>query len=88
MYGKWFLVAFSVWIVVLLAIALITAVYAPIFAVGIGLLVVFAVVYGLSTRRTRQVGSEHAVAAQERRESGQGSRPSASGAPASGEGSP
>ena len=35
---------------------------------------------------TRQVGAEHATAAAERREAGQTERPSATGAPRSGEG--
>jgi hypothetical protein len=86
-YGRWLMIVFAGWLVVLLAIALITTAYAPLFAVGIGLVVAFAIVYGLSAQRTRQVGSEHSAAARERREADQGGRPSASAAPASGEGS-
>jgi hypothetical protein len=88
MYGKWVTFVFAGCLIVLLGIALIATAYAPIFAVVIALLVAFAIVYGLSTQRTKQVGSEHAAAAQERREADQGGRPSATGAPASGEGSP
>jgi hypothetical protein len=86
MYGKWFLFAFGFGIVVLVGIALIATAYAPIFAVVIALLLAVAIVFHRSTQRTRQVGTEHAAAAEERRQAGQPARPSASAAPRSGEG--
>ena len=86
MYGRWFLFAFGIVIVALLAIALIATAYAPIFAVVIALLIAVAFVFHRSTQRTRQVGTEHAAAAEERRQAGQPERPSASAAPQSGEG--
>jgi Flp pilus assembly protein TadB len=84
-YGTWFLIVVSFFLVVFLAIGLI--VWAPIIiAVVIALVVIAGVVWSRSRRRTQQVGSEHAAAAQERRDADQIERPSASGAPASGEG--
>jgi hypothetical protein len=84
-YGTWLLIVLSFVLVVFLAIGLI--VWAPIIiAVAIALIVIAGVVWSQSRRRTQQVGAEHAVAAEERREAGQTSRPSASGAPVSGEG--
>jgi hypothetical protein len=84
-YGTWFLIVLSFFVVVFLAIGLI--VWAPIIiAVAIALVVIAAIVWRQSRRRTQQVGGEHAAAAQERRDAGQPGRPSASGAPVSGEG--
>jgi hypothetical protein len=84
-YGTWFLIVVSFFLVVFLAIGLI--VWAPIIiAVAIALVVIAGVVWSRSRRRTQQVGAEHAAAAQERRDAGQIERPSASGAPVSGEG--
>jgi cellulose synthase/poly-beta-1,6-N-acetylglucosamine synthase-like glycosyltransferase len=79
--------AFVIVIIALLAIALIVS-YAPLFALAIALAVVVALVWGFAARRTRQVGSEHATAAEERRDAGAAARPSASAAPQSGEGGP
>jgi MFS superfamily sulfate permease-like transporter len=84
-YGRWFSLAFGFAAVVLLGVALIASVYAPIFAVVIALLIALAFILNRATRRTQQVGSEHAAAA-ERRQAGQPTRPSASAAPHSGEG--
>jgi hypothetical protein len=86
MYGRWFFVTFGFGLAVLLVIGLIATAYAPIFAVGIALLIAAAVVWAMATRRTSQVGSERSAAAQERREAGQGARHSASAAPRGGEG--
>ena len=86
MYGKWFLFAFGLAAVVLLGIGLVAAAWAPIFAAAIALLVILALLFGFSGRRSREVGSEHAAAAEDRREAGQAARPSASAAPQSGEG--
>jgi hypothetical protein len=86
MYGKWFLSVFGFGIAVLLVIGLIATAYAPIFAVALGVLIAAVIIWGLSTRRTSQVGSERSAAAQERREAGQAARPSATSAPSGGEG--
>jgi len=86
MYGKWFGFAFGLIAVVVLLIGLIAAAYAPIFAAGIALLLGLAFIFGLSTKRTSQVGEEHGASAQERREAGQSQRSSASARPAAGEG--
>ncbi|HMC06554.1 MAG TPA: hypothetical protein VKG89_04070 [Solirubrobacterales bacterium] len=72
-------------LVVLLALALIVS-FAPFLAAAIALAVIVALVWGFAARRTRQVGSEHATAAEERRDAGGAARPSASAAPQSGEG--
>jgi MFS superfamily sulfate permease-like transporter len=85
-YGRWFSFAFGFAAVVLLGVALIASVYAPIFAVVIALLIALAFILNRATRRTQQLGSEHAAAAEERRQAGQPARPSASAAPHSGEG--
>jgi MFS superfamily sulfate permease-like transporter len=85
MYGKWFLTVFGLAAVILLVVALMTA-FSALIAVGVGLLLGFIVLLVLSTRRTRQVGAEHATAAAERRDAGQTERPTATGAPRSGEG--
>jgi uncharacterized protein (DUF58 family) len=84
MYGKWFLLAFSVGIVVLLSIALTP--FVAVFAVALALLLAVAIVLSRASRRTQQVGSEHEAAEEERRRAGQAARPSASAAPRSGEG--
>jgi uncharacterized protein (DUF58 family) len=84
MYGKWFLLAFSVGIIILFSIALTP--FVAVFAVALGLLLAAAVVVGRAGRRSQQVGSEHGAAAEERRQAGQEARPSASAAPRSGEG--
>ena len=86
MYGKWFLFAFGFALLVLFAIGMIATAYAPIFAVGIVLLVVAFLLGGMATRRSSQIGVERSSAAQERREAGQRSRPSTSAAPRGGEG--
>jgi MFS superfamily sulfate permease-like transporter len=86
MYGKWFLIVFSFVMVVLLVIALIAAAYAPIFAVAIAALIATVFLLARASRRSRQVGSEHASAGAERREADQAARPSATAAPRSGEG--
>jgi membrane protein implicated in regulation of membrane protease activity len=85
MYGKWFLTVFGLGAAVLLIVGLMTA-FAALVAVAIGLFVAFLVVAALSARRTQQVGGERSTAARERREVGQTERPSATGAPRSGEG--
>jgi hypothetical protein len=85
-HGKWSLLAFGLVAVVLLAIGLIATPFAPIFAAVVAFLVMLALLFGSSGRRSREVGSEHAVAAEDRREAGQAARPSASAAPQSGEG--
>jgi flagellar biosynthesis/type III secretory pathway M-ring protein FliF/YscJ len=59
--------------------------YAPI-AVGIALVLATALLWVAAMRRTRQVEAEQAAAAEERRAAGQTTRPSATGAPVSGEG--
>lgn len=86
MYGRWLLFAFGFVVLVLFVIGMIATAYAPIFAVGIVLLIAAFLLGGMATRRASQVGSERSTAAQERREAGQGSRASASAAPQSGEG--
>ncbi|OLE38730.1 MAG: hypothetical protein AUG48_01000 [Actinobacteria bacterium 13_1_20CM_3_68_9] len=70
--------------VILLIVGLVA--YAPIIAVGIALIVAMGILWSLARRRTRQLGSEHASAARDRRAAGQTHRPSATGAPVSGEG--
>jgi membrane protein implicated in regulation of membrane protease activity len=85
MYGKWFLAVFGLGALLLLIVALMTA-FPALLAVVIGLLVGSIAVYSFSARRTRQVGGEHETATEERRQAGQTGRPSASGAPAAGEG--
>jgi hypothetical protein len=85
MYGKWFLTVFGLGAGFLLIVGLMTA-YAALAAVAVAFFLAFIIVAGLSARRTRQVGSEHAAIAHERREAGQSERPGASGAPRSGEG--
>ena len=73
-YGTWLLIVLSFVLVVFLAIGLI--VWAPIIiAVAIALIVIAGVVWSQSRRRTRQVGAEHAVAAEERRDAGQTAAP-------------
>jgi hypothetical protein len=86
MYGKWLLFAFGFGLLVLFVIGTIATAYAPIFAVGIVLLVGAFLLAGMASRRGSQVGSERSAAAQERREAGQGARPSANAAPRGGEG--
>jgi membrane protein implicated in regulation of membrane protease activity len=83
-YGTWFLTILSVVAVILLIVGLIA--YAPIIAVAIALVIAVGILWGLARRRTQQMGAEHATAARERRAAGQEGRPTASGAPASGEG--
>jgi Flp pilus assembly protein TadB len=84
-YGTWFMIVLSFVVLVFLAVGLI--VWAPIIiAVAIAAIVVAGVVWSRSRSRTQQLGSEHASAAQDRRDAGQTQRPSASGAPVSGEG--
>jgi membrane protein implicated in regulation of membrane protease activity len=83
-YGTWFLSVMGFVAVILLIIGL--AAYAPIIAVGIALIVAMGILWALARRRTEQVGGEHASAARERRAAGQTDRPSATGAPVSGEG--
>jgi flagellar biosynthesis component FlhA len=85
MYGKWFLTVFAFGAAILLIVGLMTA-FAALVAVAIGLLLGFIALWVLAARRTRQVGAEHATTAEERRDAGQTERPSASGAPRSGEG--
>jgi hypothetical protein len=84
MYGKWFLVTFGPIAVILLVIALAVTPWAAIFAVAIALVLGIVIVSGLATRRSQQVGREHAAAAEERAEAGEPA--GARGAPASGEG--
>jgi membrane protein implicated in regulation of membrane protease activity len=86
MYGRWFLYTFGIAALVLFALGLVLTAYVPFFAVAIAFLIAAGVVWGRAARRTSQVGSERSSAAQERREAGQGARPSASPAPRSGEG--
>lgn len=86
MYGKWFLTALGFALIVLFVIGMIATAYAPIFAVGIALVIAAFFLMGMVGRRSSQVGSEQSAAAQERREAGQGSRPSANAAAQSGEG--
>jgi hypothetical protein len=83
-YGKWLGAVFGVIAVILFAIGLIASAYAPFFAVAIALLIGMVIVFGIATRRTAQVGSEHAATAEEQRQAGQPQR--ASAAPAGGEG--
>jgi hypothetical protein len=83
-YGTWFLTTLSFVAVILLVIGLLA--YAPIIAVGLAFVIAVGILWGLAARRARQVGGERASAAKERREAGQAARPSASGAPVSGEG--
>jgi hypothetical protein len=84
MYGTWLPISLSFVAVILLIVGLIA--YAPIIAVAIALVIAVGILWGLARRRTRQVGAEHAAAADERRSAGRGVRPSADGAPVSGEG--
>jgi hypothetical protein len=86
MYGKWFLRALGFTLIVLFVIGMIATAYAPIFAVGIALVIAAFLLMGMAGRRSSQVGSERSAAAQERREAGQASRPSATAAAQSGEG--
>jgi len=86
MYGKWFLSVFGFGILVLLVIALLAAPWVPILAVAIALVIGGAIWMRQGTKRTQQLGSEHAAAARDRREAGQPARPSATAAPHSGEG--
>jgi high-affinity Fe2+/Pb2+ permease len=86
MYGRWFLAVFAFGLLVLFVVGLIATAFTPIFAVAIALLVLVVLGFGMATRRSSQVGSERSAAAQERREAGQGHRPSASAAPSGGEG--
>jgi hypothetical protein len=86
MYGTWFVSVLAIGMVVLLAIALAAGAFAPLLAAGIALVVGVVLLIGASARRSSQVGAEHATAAEERRQAGQGDRPSASAAPRSGEG--
>jgi hypothetical protein len=86
MYGKWFLFAFGFGLLVLFVIGMIATAYAPIFAVGIALLIAVFLLGGMAARRGSQVGSERSTAAQERREAGQGARPSTGAEPRGGEG--
>jgi flagellar biosynthesis component FlhA len=85
MYGKWFLTVFAFGAAILLIVGLMTA-FPALAAVAIGGLLGFIVLWVLAARRTRQVGAEHATIAEEQRQAGQNGRPSASGAPRSGEG--
>ena len=86
MYGKWFVFVFGFGLLVLFVIGMIATAYAPIFAVGIALLIAAFLLGGMAARRGSQVGSERSTAAQERREAGQAARPSANAAPRGGEG--
>jgi hypothetical protein len=86
MYGKWFLFAFGFGLLVLFVIGMIATAYAPIFAIGIALVLGAFLLGGMATRRSSQLGSERSAAAQERREAGQSARPSASAEPRGGEG--
>ena len=86
MYGRWFLFAFGFGLLVLFVIGMIATAYAPIFAIGIALLIGVFLLAGMATRRSSQVGSERSTAAQERREAGQSARHSASASPRGGEG--
>jgi len=86
MYGKWLLSVVGVVLVVLFIVGMIATAYAPIFAVGIAVVVGIFLFAGMASRRGSQVGSEGAAAAQERREAGQGARPSATASPSGGEG--
>jgi hypothetical protein len=83
-YGTWFLSVTSFVAVILLIVGL--AAYAPILAVGIALILGTGILWVLSMRRTRQVGSERETAAQERRAAGRTAGQKPSGAPVSGEG--
>jgi hypothetical protein len=78
--------AFGFGLLVLFVIGLVATAFAPIFAVAIAVLVAAMIIFGLSARRTSEVGSERSAARQDRREAGQGHRPSASAAPRGGEG--
>lgn len=84
MYGTWFLSVTGLVAVILLIVGLVA--YASIIAVGIALILATGILWVLAMRRTRQVGSEHATAAQERRAAGRTAGPRPSGAPVSGEG--
>jgi hypothetical protein len=90
MYGKWFLVTFGPIAVILLIIALAVTPWAAIFAVAIALVLGTMIVWGRATRRTEQLGSEHAAVARDRAQAREGApagEPSgARGAPESGEG--
>ena len=70
----------------MLVIALVAIAWAPIFALGIAVLFGVALLIGASAGRSKEVGGEHAAAAQDRREAGQETRSSASARPAAGEG--
>jgi hypothetical protein len=85
-YGRWFLIAFGFGLVVLFVIGMIATAYAPIFAVGIALVIAVFLVAGMAMRRGSQVGSERTAAAQERLEDGHSARPTASSSPRGGEG--
>jgi hypothetical protein len=86
MYGRWLLLAFGFGLLVFFVIGMIATAYAPIFAVGIALLIAAFLLGGMAMRRGSQLGSERSSAAQERREAGQAARPSAGAQPRSGEG--
>jgi predicted lipid-binding transport protein (Tim44 family) len=86
MYGKWFMWTAGVIFVVLLAIGLIAVPWVAIFAVVIAFLIALAFLFSRASQRRQQLGSEHAAAAEDRRQAGQPARPSASAAPRSGEG--
>ena len=86
MYGKWFLFAFGFGLLVLFVIGMIATAYAPIFAVGIALLIAVFLLGGMASRRSSQIGSERSSAAQERREAGQSARPTVTAEPRGGEG--
>jgi hypothetical protein len=61
--------------VLLLLMAVAFGPAAPVYAVVIGVALIVAIVVGLSARRSAQVGSEHQVAAKERREASTEPRP-------------
>jgi hypothetical protein len=93
MYGKWFLVTFGPIALILLVVALAVTPWAAIFAVAIALVLGVVFVFGRATRRSQELGREHAAAAEDRAQAKRtqervqpGGPAGDRGAPASGEG--
>jgi hypothetical protein len=88
-YGTWFVVTLAGIAVLMLAVALAGAAWLPVLGIGIGLMLAVFAIASMATRRTAQVGHEHASAREDELQAERvrsGGHPRAGGAPVSEEG--
>jgi hypothetical protein len=89
-YGSWFLITLAGIAILMLAVALASAAWLPVFGIGLGMMLAVFVIASMATRRTAQVGREHASARDDEEQQAEqvrsGGHPRAGTAPVSDEG--